>query len=101
MNKRLRRAPVELDIPVQLDNLTIGQRYTFYMNNGQTRRGTIQLLFPAKKNRPRSLQINHIENNGIPIFWQYFFPLNDVTRITQYNFGPTEAAAININSFLG
>ena len=88
---------VETDIPVHLDNLRIGERYTFYNRNAPNVgiRATLINIIPAHGNiddrirfRPDVGAIRSV-------------PLPFIVRITQSGIGPNYLVARKINSFLG
>jgi hypothetical protein len=88
---------IETDVPLNLDNLRVGERYTFYHVNAQNVgiRATLIRIIPGNGNiqdritfRPDVGAIRSV-------------PLPFIFRITQSGIGPNDDTAKVINSFLG
>jgi|TARA_R110002074_G_scaffold158711_1_gene315924 hypothetical protein len=89
--------PVENNIPVHLDNLRVGERYTFYHVNAPNVgiRGTLLHKFPAHHNL--EARINFRPDVG----GQQSIPLPRISRITQSGIGPNEDTGRLINALVG
>ena len=88
---------VETDIPVNLDNLVEGERYTFYRVNAPNVgiRATLVNIFPGHGNIPDRIRFRLDAGNINSV------PLPFIVRITQSGIGPNADTAREINSFFG
>ena len=87
----------EINIPLHLDNLRVGERYTFYRVNAPNVgiRAVLTHIFPAHQNVPD--QIAYMANPPT----QRTVRLAMIGRITQSYIGPNADTARLINSYLG
>ena len=88
---------VETDIPVHLDNLLIGERYTFYHVNAPNIgiRATLINIIPGHDDISDRITFRQTTNHIRSV------PLHFIVRITQSGIGPNDDTAGEINSFLG
>ena len=88
---------VETDIPVNLNNLVEGERYTFYHVNAPNVgiRATLVNIFPRHGNIPNRITFRLDAGNINSV------PLHFIVRITQSGIGPNADTAGEINSFFG
>ena len=82
-------------------DVRVGERYTFYLINGDdadTIRGTVSRI-----STNNHVSLTNVTENGITMNDRYIysFPLNFARRIKQYNIGPDNDTAGIINNFLG
>ena len=88
---------VETDIPLHLDNLLIGERYTFYHVNAPNVgiRATLINIIPGHGNIDDRIRFRP-DVGGIRSV-----PLPFIVRITQSGIGPNDDTAGEINEYLG
>lgn len=88
---------VETDIPVNLNNLVEGERYTFYHVNAPNVgiRATLVNIFPGHGNIPNRIRFRPDVGGFRSV------PLHSIDRITQFGYGPNADTAVEINSFFG
>jgi len=90
----------EIDIPVQLNKLHVGQRYTFYFADKPNVGIRVTYLneYQGIPENPNSHDmIMYMPDGGVPTT----ISLQQISRITQFDIGPGRDTANLINSYLG
>ena len=88
---------VETNIQVHLDNLRVGERYTFYRTAAPNVgiRATLVRKIPGNRNAEEQIVYMANPPNQVTV------PLAFIGRITQSGIGPNDDTAGLINAFLG